>query len=183
MAKKKVILESGLNKVEPGKDESENINVETEENVKKDAEENQIVEKNTVETAANQKKWYRKTGGGTLWLGSGKNRKAIKPGERFQAYPEEIPSIFMDGLVEISADGSEVLPVVSKTIPSKRQNKQNAKPVQQAPIVSVTVKYEKVPSNENDGKFNVMNLLTGKKMNDATLTDEEATALISMLKD
>jgi len=97
-----------------------------------------------------------KNNGGTLRL---RKNKIIKPGEKFKAYPHEIPKAFRDVIIALEpvTDFKEV----EMNIPS----------------ITYTLK----PSDENEGFFDIYNS-QNKKMNELPLEEEVAKQLIKDLQ-
>lgn len=104
----------------------------------------------TKEKGAEGKIRWRKTGGGTLYLGG----RTIKSGKVFWAYPEEIPKDFRD-VVRPVDDLPSPDPVHART--------------------SFEVR------SKAGGWFDVVDTVSGKAINEKSLRQEEATALLRTL--
>ena len=107
---------------------------------------------------------FKKLGGGALYL---KNR-IIKPGQVFQATWEEIPSSFQSSLMVMEG-------IIPKEKPKEVANKE---------VVEIpTAKFEKqvIDETEEIPQFNVVNVSSGKAINESPLTEEEADILLKAL--
>ena len=101
-----------------------------------------------------QKQWWKKEGGGSLYL----KNKIVKPGEVFQAYPEDIPEAFRNAIVPIDDKAARV------------QNYETVK-----------ISFTKAPSKTEEGKFDILDV-SGKKVNERALEASEAESLIADLQ-
>jgi len=103
-----------------------------------------------------KKLWYRKLGGGSLRF----QGRIIKPNERFQSYPEDIPEAFKDLLQCIDS------PIVQKAaeLPKK--------------VYDVKEVIFELLEKES-GKWFVVNAASKKALNEVPLTYESAIALQS----
>lgn len=95
---------------------------------------------------------FRKIGGGSFRMANG---KIIKPGQVFEAFPEQIPGAFRDVVVPLEPELED--PPVEVTPPG----------------------YEIVKSPEK-GKWNVVNA-QGKAINENPLSREDADVLVKEL--
>jgi len=109
-----------------------------------------------VSASVRKKLWYRKLGGGSLRF----QGRIIKPNERFQACPEDIPEAFKDLLQCIDT------PVIQKAAELPK-HVYNVKEV-------IFELLEKEP-----GKWFVINAASKKALNEVPLTYESAIALQS----
>lgn len=105
--------------------------------------------------------WWRKTGGGSLRLRINGRLKIIKPGEKFQAYPEEVPEAFRDVVIALG------------DLPVESQSKKS--------IPGISPKYILEPTKRN-GFYNIVDESTGKKINEKVLNKKDATKLIEDLE-
>lgn len=100
------------------------------------------------DVGSNKIKW-RKMGGGSFRMGDG---RIIKPNQEFMAHPDEIPKAFRDTVVPVN--------------PEELQDKEN-------PVLDVAedtfVVRERTP-----GWYDIVNLVTGKPINDAALRKKDA---------
>jgi hypothetical protein len=103
----------------------------------------------------NGKVWW-KNNGGTFRMGPN-NQRIIKPGEKFQAYPEEISQAFRD------------------VITPMQTLKEDNRPVKVAPSV-----YKLKESEEEEGLYDIVNA-QGKPLNEKPLEKETAEQLIADL--
>lgn len=102
---------------------------------------------------------YRKTGGGLLRILG----KYVKPGDTFEAYPEQIPEGFKD---------------LIKCISDKATQEQATKSLLK--VYSKEFLYE-VVADKSKGWFNVVNSVTQKTINEKTLKQEDAEKLCATL--
>lgn len=103
---------------------------------------------------------WKKIGSGSFRL----HGKIIKPGQTFKAREEEIPQAFRD--VVIPTDPIQV---------AKGKEEEFIKNHRK-------ITFKKVES-ERPGRFDVINEVNGKKMNDNPLKEDKADALIADLND
>jgi hypothetical protein len=109
-----------------------------------------------------EKPWWQKVGGGSLRMGN----KIIKPGQKFQADPEEISESFRNFVIPVSANAT------FKTT-SHLQEKKEVKVA--APV------YEKQLHGKSLFLFDVVNTTTGKVQNTKSMKEEAADKLIEDL--
>jgi len=111
------------------------------------------------EPVVDNRVWYRKTGGGSLYWGN----KIIKPNERFLADPKDLPIAFMDTLECLEVEKEKAVVEGRKT-------------EQDLPEVIYTLKKIK--------GTNMYNLKddSGKVLNEEPLTKEAALELKSILE-
>lgn len=108
---------------------------------------------------------YRKVGGGSLRF---KNR-IIKPGQEFNADPDEIPTAFLDTL--------EVLGEVKGTVKSGKSKDKGKKDKKSAGKKN---EYTKVPVEDEEGMFNLVDK-NGKVLNEEPLSEEAADEFLASL--
>lgn len=116
---------------------------------------------------------YIKIGGGTFRMQRG---KIVKPNEKFNAYPEEIPKAFYDTIIPI--DDNEK---VRRAQPPTKDNytvKQTAK----YEIVSVPELVEDDGASYQTILYNVVNTDSKKPINDKPVTYEAAEELLVTLQ-
>ncbi len=120
-----------------------------------------------------KKKMYKQTGGGTFHLKTG---KIIKPQEEFPAYPHEIPDAFRDTIVcleEEDDDEDEGFESVSEYAlepvdePEKKEEGED--------------EYEL--KHKSAGWYDVIEVHSGKALNDKSLREEEAKELLKKLEE
>ena len=109
--------------------------------------------------------WWRKEGGGHFRLTSG---KIIKPGQVFDARPDEIPDAFRDVVIPLSEVG------LKTALPKKK-----SKEVEPADINAVDPEYSL--KSRGGGWFDVVDG-NGKVKNESALKRVEALALIKSLE-
>ena len=134
-------------------------------------------------------KW-RKIGGGNFRLG----KKIIKPNEVFSASPDEIPQMFMKFLVQLEQAPDE--PIIVRT-----KKKFDVKPVEvenwDAPVKAFQAEVDEMlerstpvlPESPMDyqieavtpGWFNVVNVTTGKTVNEKKLRKADAEKVMMEL--
>jgi hypothetical protein len=103
-------------------------------------------------------KW-KKIGGGSLRL----QKRIIKPGQIFEAYEEDIPASFRKLVICLSDD---VLAVAT------------AKKLEEAKKPEILYEIKE----RSKGWFDIVNIETGKKVNERGLRDAEAKDLLKTLK-
>lgn len=114
------------------------------------------VQQLTEPVQENARVWW-KNNGGTFRMASG---KIIKPGEKFQAYPDEISKAFRDTIIPLQ--------------PLKDVN---------IPIKVASVLYTLQPAGEEgEDLFDIVDA-KGKKMNEKSLPEKIAKKLIQELQD
>ncbi len=94
---------------------------------------------------------WKKTGGGTLRLANG---KILKPNQEFYATADEIPEGFRDVVIAL------------EDVPKEE-------PLKQSPSFELRA--------DEDGQYNVINLVTDKAMNAEPLSRDEADELLEEL--
>ena len=97
--------------------------------------------------------WFRKIGGGTLRH----KGRIIKQNQKFKAYPEDLPSSFMDVIIPLDK-------VTDKPLDLKVESTEF-----------------KLNSRGGGGWFDVLNAKTGKRMNEKALKRPDALMLIKEL--
>lgn len=129
---------------------------------------------------------WLKTGGGSLRLKTG---KIIKPNEKFSACPEEIPEAFRDIVVPIGDLPKEV-PIVSETEFKIEDREVEATEVEEVPGGAAVgtedmVEHEGEPTHKikdrGRGWYDVVNVATGKPINDSGLREDAAKELLESL--
>lgn len=100
---------------------------------------------------------FKKIGGGSLRIG----KRIIKPNQEFYAYEDEIPPIFLQRLQVL--DGTAIKEQIKKIeAKGKAENK-----------------YE--IQARGSGWFDIVNMVSGKKLNERALRVEEAYKLLKEL--
>jgi len=143
---------------------------------------------------------FRKMGGGSLRY----NGKIIKPREVFEAYPDEIPSVFMDVIVPLDELKDEPFkPKVEQTeykvekvaeTEARKEPKTEEETVEaeveeteveteaEVPEVEETVEAESKMESAGGGWFNIINVKTGKRINEKSLRRSDALQFIKELE-
>ena len=111
-----------------------------------------------------QKNWYKKVGGGSFRL---LPNKIIKPGEKFQAYPGQIPEAFMDAFIQL--DDTQITQNVNENLKVTK------------PLYVLQVIDNPEISNPDDELYNIVNE-NGKPINSKPLTKAAAETLILNLQ-
>ena len=115
--------------------------------------------KEEVKTTPKQERILWKNNGGTFRL----NKKIIKPGEKFRAYPYEISKAFRDVIIALE-------PIIE--VGNKEQEI-----ITNVPRVTYTLQ----PNAKEKGFFDIYNT-KGKKMNEKPLEEEIAKQLVKDLQ-
>ena len=106
-----------------------------------------------------EKQKFKKQGGGSFRLSTGRR---IKPGQVFDAYPSEIPEGFRDQVKPLGDKTTEEVFKETGIIESKEPG------------------FKK--ESKGGGWFDVINLKTGKVLNEKSLREEEADKLVEALE-
>jgi hypothetical protein len=117
------------------------------------------IEVEITPVAAVQGKIRWRNDGGTLRF---RKNQIIKPGEKFTAYPDEIPKAFRDVIIALE-------PIIEGNMK------------QEIPANVTRVTYSLKPNDKEDGFFDIYNA-KGKKMNEKPLEEEIAKQLIKDLQ-
>lgn len=109
---------------------------------------------------------YKKVGGGSVRTRINGQKKIIKPNETFWAFPHELPKNSKDCIIQLNGVEEKVLKDnEKKQIEANLQKKE----------------YSKVESTRHPGEFNIVDS-DGKKLNEKTLSEEEADNLLKELQ-
>ena len=126
-----------------------------------------------MQRSKKKKRRYKQTGGGTFHLNTG---KIVKPQEEFKAYPHEIPKAFRDTIVCLEEEGDEDEGFESV---SEYALEPVDEPEQKESADEVEYKIEP----KSPGWYNVIEVHSGKALNDKSLRKDEAEKLIEKLKE
>lgn len=118
--------------------------------------------KKAGETSLTERKpSWRKIGGGSLRIGN----KIIKPGQTFEAWPDEIKPAFRNLVIPMSGDASFIA-----------EEKKEA-----SPVVGVKPVYKLQPHGKSLSLFDIVDA-NGKILNEKSLKKEVAEKLIADLE-
>lgn len=126
---------------------------------KKEEEEPKVVAK----TPTDPRVWFQKVGGGSFHARIGGQKRIIKPGERFQALPEEIPAAFKDSIIPM-IPGQDI-----------QVGKANL-----SPSMINRPAYNLRPSISSPGMYDIINA-SGKIVSEKSETKEVAEQMIKHL--
>ena len=124
---------------------------------------------------------WKKIGGGSLRF---LPNRIIKPGQIFEAYPEEIPKAFRDIVVpvdyrsdEVSVSSKSVPKVNKKEVTRKEARKAEEKAIEAMPAEVVKAAKPKYKLVEVEGGFQIVGR-TGKRLLDTPLSEADAKKLL-----